>query len=52
MCAVDLIDSKKEGSPPTCSLLPCTTYHTTLYCCVYFQVNNGVWSFLDDVEDI
>ena len=42
MCAVSLIDSKKEGSPPTCSLLPC----------VYFQVNNGIWSFLDYVEDI
>ena len=26
MCAVDLTDSKKEGSPSTCSSLPCTTY--------------------------
>ena len=25
---------------------------TTLQCFVYFQVNNGIWSFLDYVEDI
>ena len=24
----------------------------TLHCLVYFQVNNGVWSFLDYVEDM
>ena len=50
MCAVDLTDSRKEGSPSTFSSLPCTTYDSPLL--LYFQVNNGVRSFLDYVEDI
>ena len=50
MCAVDPTDSKKEGSPPTCSSLPCTTYDPPLL--RLFQMNNGIWSFLDYVEDI
>ena len=41
---------KREGSPPTCSSLPCTTYDPPLL--RLFQVNNGIWSFLDYVEDI
>ena len=54
MSAVYLTDSKNnEGSPPTCSSLPCTVRPTTFHCSVYFQGNNGgVWSFLDYVEDI
>ena len=34
--------------------LPAPHFHmrsTTLHCFVYFKVNNGVWSFLDYVED-
>ena len=50
MCAVDLTDSKRKVL-----YLPAPHFlvrPTTLHCCVYFQVNNGVWSFLDYVEDI
>ena len=50
MFAVDLTDSKNKGSLPTCSSLPCTTYDSPLL--RLFQVNNGVWSCLDYVEDI
>ena len=46
----------KEGSPPI-MYVPAPHFlvrPTTLHCFVYFQVNNddGVWSFLDYVEDI
>ena len=38
------------GSPPTCSSFPVRP--TTLRCFVCVQVKNGIWSFLDYVEDI
>ena len=51
MCAVDLTDSKKEGSPPTCSSLPCTTYDSPLLR-LFSGEQNSVWSFLDYVKDV
>ena len=39
------LDDSKEGSPPTCSSFPCATYDPPLL--LYFEVNTGVWSFLD-----
>ena len=50
MFAVDLTDSiRKVLRLPAPDFL---VRPTTLHCFVYFQVNNGIWSFLDYVEDI
>ena len=48
MCAVDLTKREVLRLPGPHFLVRSTTVH----CCVYFQGDNGVWSFLDYVEDI
>ena len=49
MFAVDLTDS--IGKVLRLPALHFLVRPTTLHCFVYFQVNNGIWCFLDYVED-